>query len=164
MSGGTSLYGLPAAPASTVFVSGGTSPFYGLGSNLRRFVLPPIEQKGGAIEIIDDPQYGTFFNIKEQGIYSITYGDQFTSSGTSMAIGRNVPFASYTTLGPGSFSGVPEVLVCSQSTAASTGNAICVTLPLVPGDVITAWTDGVSIGTSTSASLFRITKISPLGA
>lgn len=110
---------------------------------------------GTAITYADSAANGASFTINEDGLYSISYVDQFVGSS---ALGISVNSNQLTT----SIAGISaaDVRFFSHTSAANLGYVCGGTLLLLAGDVVRCHTEGQGSGGNTIAEIFRITKVS----
>jgi hypothetical protein len=97
---------------------------------------------------------GATFTINTQGVYAITYTDQFSGS---ERLGISVDTAATTT----DISSIPEDnRLCVNSTSAANDIELCsIVLPLNAGQIIRPHTNGVGSGVNTYGESFRITRV-----
>jgi hypothetical protein len=119
-------------------------------TGVRRWTTTVINQ-GGDITYADSSTLGGSFTIINNGIYSISYSDNFTAAG-DLCISKNA------TLLTGLPTTLSEVLAEATTSAAATRNNCSVTLSLSAGDIIRAQTGGTAA--SSSRSFFCIARVS----
>lgn len=141
------------APRSEVWLYDGNN--YGAVNTVIRRWVTTGRNVGSAITYADDADAGASFTINEDGLYSVSFSDNF-NAGSSMGISQN---STQLTTG---IAGINQADVAFATTAPATNQSGSCggVLFLKAGDVLRAHTDGSPQGTSTSLMIFRITKVS----
>lgn len=132
-----------------------TTNGYGSSATMIRRWTTVGKNTGTAITLTQDSITGDKFTINSDGVYAITFIDQFNTS-QDMGISLN---SSQLTTGIASITATDRI--ADVQTAGANLPANCqVTLALRAGDVIRAHTAGAVSGSATQAPMFRIVKVS----
>lgn len=139
--------------SSEVEVYGTGSANYGASApNIRRFATMMVNI-GRGIRYVDDVNLGGAFNIDEDGVYAISYTDNFT---TADVVGISKNTAQFSTNITAPISQDTILAVAETRTTGATATA-STTVSLRKGDIVRAHTNnGLP---STSITLFRIVQV-----
>ena len=128
---------------------GSTNPF------IRRFSTV-ITNQGTDITYADSATLGATFTINTNGVYAITYSDNFNANGvTGISLNSAAPNATIDGAAADS-----SRLVMGATSAANLSDCISSTLYLAAGSVIRAHTGGAADSTTPGRSTFTITRVS----
>lgn len=150
----TSVQGkaVPAAPQSMVRLN--TANGYGSTNTMIRRFTNVVTNQGTDITYADSATLGASFTINTNGVYAISYNDQFTGV-AQMALTLNTVTP---TSNPASCA-LSEILAACYGTAANVPSAISVTAYLSAGAVVRAHTDNSASGTTVALCQFTITRV-----
>lgn len=128
---------------------------YGSTNNKIRRFNNVVVNHGADITYSDSPTLGASLTINTPGVYSISYGDQFTTtSSVGLSLNTTSPTAQVYTIP------ATEILSICSSPAANAMGVASWTGKLNPGDIVRPHTDGTASGTTVNAVQFTITRVS----
>ena len=127
---------------------------YGSGNTKVRRWTTVARNLGSAMTLTQSAANGDMVTINEDGMYSVSYSDQFNAS-NAFGITRN------STQGTTSINGTTRanIIASAQTPGASVGSLVQVTLFLMAGDFLWAHTEGSASGTQTYNEDFHISKV-----
>jgi hypothetical protein len=122
-------------------------------TKIRRFTNT-VDNLGSDVTYTDSATLGASVTVNSSGIYTITYSDQFNSTGflglTKNTVTPTTTIASCAT---------SEVLAIDTTAAANFTASVSWTGYLVTGDTIRPHTDGSTTGATTNGAQFTISKV-----
>lgn len=142
-----------AAPRSEVYVYSGNG--YGSTNTMIRRFSTVGKNQGTAITYADSATVGASFTINEDGLYSISYSEQY-SVGDHFGVSAN---STQLTTAINNINAADRILHATTPQANYTGR-VSDSMQLTAGTVIRPHTTGQAAGTSMSLISFRITKVS----
>lgn len=144
--------GVASSSPRSYIVAQGANGYGSSGTKIRKWTT--VTTTGGAITYTGDATNGDKFTANEDGLYNISYCDQF-SSGNDFGISLNS-----SQLSTSVFSATAaDILIAADTSAANFANCVSVTPYLPAGSVVRAHTNGTASGVNTTAEKFRITKV-----
>lgn len=140
-------------PRSQVWVTGANG--YGsTNTKIRRFSTTQTNY-GTGITYADSATLGGSFTINEDGGYSITYTDIFTSSAyMGISLNSNQLTTNINTISIG------NQLALQATLNANIGGGCSASFVGTAGDVVRAHSEGIAVGAVGATPMFRITKLS----
>jgi hypothetical protein len=144
---------MPVVPTQSMIRLNTANGYGSTNTNIRRFTTTVVSQ-GTDITYADSATLGASFTINANGVYSITFQDNFNTANSEYGVSLNT--ASPTT----GITAQPATarLVASQSYAVNATVNCSVTVFLSAGDVIRAHT-GANVSGVASAAQFSITRV-----
>ena len=120
---------------------------------IRRFTNT-VTNQGADITYADSATLGATFTINTNGVYAISYTDQFTTAG-NLGISLNSTQLSTSIL----LITAADRLGASDTPTGNANNTFATSVYLASGSVIRAHTNGVATGTTPSNVQFTITRV-----
>ena len=137
---------------SSVFVN--TSNGYGSTNDKIRRFTNIVRNSGSDITYADSATLGASFTINTTGMYSISFGDQFSSiAWTGLSLNSTQLTSDISTIN------VANILSTSYTPAANTTAVSTFSGYLTAGDVVRAHTGGTASGNNPQLAMFAIARV-----
>lgn len=149
--GGQALKSLP----TNSMVRLNTANGYGTTNTVIRRFLNTVTNQGSDITYTDSATLGGTFTINTNGVYAISYSDNFNAPGFS-GISLN---SNQLTTGIQSINALNAVTIGLGNNTTNSGSTCAATMFLNIGDVIRAHSAGIGVGSSPNTVQFIIAKV-----